>query len=79
MTGNSKSPKRSTNLSVREDLLVRARELGVNLSATLDAALVEAIRVEGRRRWVEENRAAIASYNDRFDETPEFSAGLRGF
>mgnify|MGYP000971958868 CR=1 FL=1 len=33
----------SPNVTVNEDLLRRARELGINLSQTLEGALVEAV------------------------------------
>lgn len=75
----SASAKKPTNLSIRSDLLARARELDLNLSATLEAALVAAIREEEKRRWLHANRGAIAAYNERFDGQRVFSDGLRGF
>jgi antitoxin CcdA len=57
------APKRATNVTVNVDLLRRARELEINLSQTLEAALLDAVRAEGRRRWLAENRQAIEAYN----------------
>ncbi|MGE5504313.1 MAG: type II toxin-antitoxin system CcdA family antitoxin [Actinomycetota bacterium] len=55
-------PKKACNLSVREDLLVRARELGINLSQTLEMALEKRVREAEAERWAEENREAIESH-----------------
>ncbi|HET8728801.1 MAG TPA: type II toxin-antitoxin system CcdA family antitoxin, partial [Alphaproteobacteria bacterium] len=52
------SPKRRTNVSVNADLLEQARALNVNLSAALEEKLVEIVRREREKRWLEENRAA---------------------
>lgn len=73
------APKKPTNLSVNSDLLAQARSLDVNLSAILERALQETVRQRLRERWLEENREAIAVYNQHFEENPSFSAGLRRF
>jgi antitoxin CcdA len=72
-------PKRATNVSVRTDLLTAAREAGVNLSATLERALTEALAEIKRRKWCEDNRNAIAAYNEHIDEHGVFSDGVRSF
>jgi len=71
--------KRATNVSIRGDLLEAAREAGVNLSATLERALTEEIASVKRARWREENREAIAAYNEHVDERGTFSDGVRSF
>ena len=71
--------KRATNVSIRSDLLDAAREAGVNLSATLERALAEELAGVKRARWREENRDAIAAYNDYVDEHGAFSDGVRSF
>jgi antitoxin CcdA len=71
--------KRATNVSVRGDLLAAAREAGVNLSATLERALTEALAEVKRRKWREDNRDAIAAYNEHIDEHGAFSDGVRRF
>lgn len=73
------APKRATNVSVRTDLLEAAREAGVNLSATLERALTEELASVKRARWLEENREAIAAYNEHVDENGTFSDGIRSF
>jgi antitoxin CcdA len=73
------SAKRATNVSIRSDLLDAAREAGVNLSATLERALVEELARVRSARWREENREAIAAYNEYVEEHGAFSDGVRAF
>jgi len=72
-------PKRPTNVSIRSDLLVAAREAGVNLSATLERALTDELAKAKRRRWREENREAIARCNEFVEEHGVFGDRLRSF
>ncbi len=76
---DTQAPKRATNLSINADLLSKAKELGINLSATLEQALVEALRKRQRYQWVAENQAAIEAYNEHVDKQGVFSDGLRSF
>jgi antitoxin CcdA len=78
---NSKTaiPKRATNVSVRSDLLAAAREAGVNLSAALERALIEELAESRRKKWREDNREAIAAYNDHVEKHGTFSDGVRSF
>ena len=71
--------KRATNVSIRVDLLDAARDAGVNLSATLERALAEELASLKRARWREENREAIAAYNEYVDGHGTFSDGVRSF
>jgi antitoxin CcdA len=66
--------KRATNVSLRGDLLEAAREAGVNLSATLERALLEELARLKRRQWREEHAEAIAAYNQQFEKHGPFSA-----
>jgi len=56
--------KRATNLTIDPALLDEARGLGINLSATFEASLRDAVRKQKSARWLEENRAALQSSND---------------
>lgn len=56
-----KSPKKACNVSINEDLLRQARELGVNLSQTLEEQLTKLVREAKAKAWAEENREAIES------------------
>jgi len=59
------APKKATNLSLNSKVLELARELGMNVSATVDTLLAEEVRRRYWERWNEENKAAIAHYNAR--------------
>ena len=56
--------KRAANLSVDAALLEQARALDINLSATFEASLREAVRERKAAAWLEENRAALRSSNE---------------
>jgi antitoxin CcdA len=57
--------KRAVNLSLNAKVLDTARELGMNVSATVDALLADEVRRRYWERWNEENREAIEHYNAR--------------
>jgi len=76
---NLSTAKRATNVSIRGDLLDAARKAGLNLSATLERALTQQLAEAKRRQWHEENRDAIATYNEYIEEHGTFSDGVRGF
>ena len=56
--------KRAANLTVDEALLADAKALGINLSATFEAGLRDAVRARKAEQWLEENRSALIGYND---------------
>lgn len=74
-----KAPKQATNLSINRDLLKAARQSGVNLSAVLEAALVDRVCQVKRAAWLRDNAAAIDSYNSFVAENGVFSDGNRSF
>ena len=55
--------KRATNLTVDPVLFDEARALDINLSATFEASLRDAVRKQKAEQWLEENRAALDGYN----------------
>jgi len=59
------APKRPTNLSLNAKVLDMARELGMNISATVDALLAEEVKRRYWERWNDENKEAIEHYNGR--------------
>ena len=73
------APKRPTNVSINEDLLAHARDLGVNLSQTLEEGLKTRLTEERRRRWLEENKAAFVACNEHFEKYGLWSDGIRMF
>lgn len=67
------APKRPTNLSLNSKVLELAKELGINLSQTVDALLEQEVRRLQRERWSERNRAAIEAYNARIEREGTFA------
>ena len=62
-----KSPKRPTNLSLNARVLDMARELGMNLSQTVDTLLAQEVQRRYWERWNEENKEAVDAYNARIE------------
>ncbi len=73
------APKRPTNLSLNSDLLAKTRALNINLSATLEQALQQKLVEVEVRKWAEENKQAIASYNNFVEEHGCFGDEFREF
>ncbi len=73
------SAKKAVNVSIRAELLEAARFEDINLSATLEAALVDQLRIRRRDKWRSENAAAIEAYNRDVDETGSFGDHARSF
>jgi antitoxin CcdA len=65
MMGERQVRKRAVNLFVDTELLDEARRLRINLSDTLERRLRTLVKAEQEKRWLEENRGAIAAYNAR--------------
>lgn len=68
-----------TNLSLRADLVRRAKALGINLSEAVDAALEEVIRTQEQDTWLANNRDAIDAYNAGVERRGVFSDDWRRF
>jgi antitoxin CcdA len=66
-------------VSVRGELLDAARDAGLNLSATLESALERELAAAKRRKWREDNREAIAAYNEHVGKHGTFSDDVRSF
>ncbi|WP_296443276.1 type II toxin-antitoxin system CcdA family antitoxin [Rhodoferax sp. UBA5149] len=60
-----KAPKKATNLSLNSKVLEAARELGMNISQTVDALLADEVKRRYWQKWNEENTEAIDHYNAR--------------
>ena len=71
--------KQPTNLSIRADLLQKARARNINLSQTLENSLEEILKERDRQAWVEDNREAMAAANRFVAEHGLWSDGLRRF
>ena len=76
---DTQAPKKPTNVSINSDLLSKAKDLKINLSSTLEAALVELVSTKQRELWRQENKIAIEAYNQLIEEHGTFSDELRSF
>ena len=77
--GPAPGPKRAVNVSVDAAILGVAKEMGVNLSQTLEDALRKLTEDERIRRWQEENRESIESYNALIERAGVFGEELLDF
>jgi antitoxin CcdA len=71
--------RRTVSLRVDANVLREAREYDLNLSATLERALVEQLRQLRAERWLVENKDAIAAYNALIRKHGAFADALRTF
>lgn len=60
-----KAPKKATNLSLNSKVLEMARELGMNLSQTVDALLADEVKRRYWEKWRNDNKEAFEAYNER--------------
>lgn len=51
------------NISIRSDVIADAKALKLNISQISNEALKLAVKQEKERRWLEENKEAIAAQN----------------
>jgi len=65
MLNFNNAPKKPTNLSLNSKVLEKARELGMNVSQTVDTLLAAEVRRCYWQKWKEENKDAVAEYNAR--------------
>jgi antitoxin CcdA len=73
------APKRAVNLSLNSKVLELAREMGMNISQTVDRLLTEEVMKQYWARWQEDNKEAIAEYNARIAREGLFSDRYRTF
>lgn len=78
-TSLARPTKTPTNVSLRSDLVQRAKALRINLSQLFEQALEEALKERERAEWRERNADAIDDYNDRVAERGVFSDEWRRF
>lgn len=71
--------KRAVNLSLSKDVLVAAKELGINISEVCDLHLREIVRGEQQRRWKVDHAEFIAAYNETVDKEGLPLEQWRGF
>ena len=76
--GNT-SRKQSANLSIRGDLLQRAKQNKINLSKTLEDRLEQMLEDSDREQWLKNNQDAIEEANNYVANKGLWSEGLRQF
>jgi len=76
---DQEAPKKATNLTVNSDLLNQAKSLKINLSATLEQALIVQVKNAQREQWLKDNKDAIDELNKLSDENGLFSDSFRSF
>ena len=76
---DTNAPKKPTNLSVNSDLLNEAKALKINLSATLESALINELKAARRDLWLAENKEAIDACNKLTDTHGLFADKHRVF
>ena len=59
------APKKATNLTLNTKVLEMARDMGMNVSQTVDTLLAAEVRRRYWEQWNDENRDAVAEYNAR--------------
>lgn len=60
--------KKPTNLSLDQNLIKEARELGVNISQAAEGGVREAVSRAKAEQWKRENAEAIEFYNKYIEE-----------
>ena len=55
------------------------KELNINISAILEAALIELAKAQAKEKWLEDNIEAISSYNQHVEDNGVFSDEFRSF
>jgi antitoxin CcdA len=71
------APKRAVNLSLNSKVLEMAKEMGLNISQTVDELLTEAVLKKYWDGWAERNKDAIADYNARIAREGTFAESIR--
>ena len=56
--------RRATHVTLPEALIREARELEINLSQACERGLASEVAVAKSKKWLQESRAAMESWND---------------
>jgi antitoxin CcdA len=79
MLNFTNATKKPTNLSLNSKVLEMAREMGMNVSQTVDTLLAAEVRRCYWQKWNEENKDAVAEYNTRIERDGLPLANYRTF
>jgi len=64
----NRTPKKSTNVSIRSDLVKIAKDDNINLSNMLEQSLLEYCKKKRQQEWIDENKKAFSDYNRIIEE-----------
>jgi antitoxin CcdA len=73
------SPKKATNLSLNASVLAAAKEMGMNISQTVDALLADEVKRRYWEKWRDDNKDAFQAYNERIQREGLPLAKYRSF
>jgi antitoxin CcdA len=59
-----KPRRKSVSIFIRSPLIEDAKALGIDISCAAEMGIAKAIAAQKTRQWQEENKEAIASWND---------------
>ena len=76
---NKNAKKKATNISINSDLLEKAKQYKINISANVEKTLEALIYEYEKANWEEQNRVAIDDYNKRVKKEALFSDNFRNF
>ena len=62
------SRKKAVNLSIDASLAAEAKEYGTNMSALLEKALQQELRVRREQKWRAENKNALDAYDKHIEK-----------
>lgn len=71
--------KKATNVSVNAALLQQAKAFNINLSSTLEQALIAKLKQLQAAAWQVENKTAINAYNQHVEQNGVFGDDVRFF
>jgi antitoxin CcdA len=71
--------RRPINLTLRADIVERAKRCGINVSQVAEQAVIVALREAERAAWQKENASAIEAQNERIEREGLYNEGLRRF
>ena len=71
--------KKATNVSVNAVLLQQAKAFNINLSNTLEQALIAKLKQLQADTWQLDNKMAIDSYNRHIEQNGVFGDDVRAF
>ena len=77
-TENVTFKRRPINLTIREDILVEAKELNLNASKAAEYGIINAVKEARAQEWLLNNKKAILAHNERIEKqgillTPDWS------